>query len=83
MSDQLPSAVVGEQRPGGVLFTVEEAARRLRIGRTLAYRLMASGQLGSVKVGRLRRVPAECVAEYVASLRNDQVSRSADAGTAA
>jgi predicted DNA-binding transcriptional regulator AlpA len=32
----------GQER---VLLTVEEAARRLRIGRTTAYRLVAEGQL--------------------------------------
>ena len=55
--------------PTGELLTVEEAARRLRIGRSLLYRLIASGELESVKVGRLRRVPAECLPEYVAALR--------------
>jgi excisionase family DNA binding protein len=40
-----------------VLLTVEEAARRLRIGRTTCFRLLA-GELESVTVGRLRRVPA-------------------------
>ena len=53
----------------GLLLTVEEAAKRLRLGRTLVYRLISSGQLESVKVGRLRRVPAECLPEYVAALR--------------
>ena len=52
-----------------VLLTVEEAARRLQLGRTLVYRLISSGELESVTVGRLRRVPAECLAEYVATLR--------------
>jgi excisionase family DNA binding protein len=55
--------------PDGLLLTVEEAARRLRIGRTLVYRLIESGKLESVTVGRLRRVPAECLIEYVAALR--------------
>jgi excisionase family DNA binding protein len=52
-----------------VLLTVEEAARRLRIGRTLCYRLIGSGELESVPVGRLRRVPADAVNDYVARLR--------------
>ncbi|MCZ4123902.1 excisionase family DNA-binding protein [Streptomyces sp. H39-S7] len=55
--------------PTLVLLTVEEAARRLRIGRTLCYRLIRNGELESVPVGRLRRVPAEAVPEYVARLR--------------
>lgn len=59
----------GDSQPDGVLLTVEEAAERLRLGRTLVYRLISSGELESVKVGRLRRVPAECLPEYVATLR--------------
>ncbi|MFF3618200.1 excisionase family DNA-binding protein [Streptomyces sp. NPDC002467] len=55
--------------PTVVLLTVEEAARRLRIGRTLCFRLIGTGELESVPVGRLRRVPAAAVHEYVARLR--------------
>ncbi|MEU5213285.1 helix-turn-helix domain-containing protein [Streptomyces sp. NPDC020742] len=51
-----------------VLLTVEEAARRLRIGRTTCYGLIRSGELESVPVGRLRRVPAA----YVTRLRTAQ-----------
>ncbi|SCK12608.1 DNA binding domain-containing protein, excisionase family [Streptomyces sp. WMMB 322] len=54
-----------------VLLTVEEAARRLGIGRTVCYRLISSGELESVTLGRLRKVPAEAVPEYVARLRNN------------
>lgn len=52
-----------------VLLTVEEAAERLRIGRTTMYALVSAGVVESVKVGRLRRVPVECVDAYVTVLR--------------
>ncbi|MFE7170061.1 excisionase family DNA-binding protein [Streptomyces sp. NPDC057616] len=52
------------------LLTVEEAARRLRIGRTTCFRLVRAGEIESVTVGRLRRVPADAVPAYVAKLRN-------------
>jgi excisionase family DNA binding protein len=52
-----------------ILLTVEEAAERLRIGRTSMYRLVATGAVETVTVGRLRRVPIECLSEYVARLR--------------
>ncbi|MEV5295099.1 excisionase family DNA-binding protein [Streptomyces sp. NPDC053741] len=55
--------------PTLVLLKVEEAARRLQIGRTLCYRLISSGELESVPVGRLRRVPADAVTEFAAQLR--------------
>ncbi|MGW8725788.1 excisionase family DNA-binding protein [Streptomyces sp. NPDC055808] len=55
--------------PTLVLLTVKEAARRLRIGRTYCYQLIRSGQLETVSLGRLRRVPAAAVPEFVARLR--------------
>jgi excisionase family DNA binding protein len=64
-----PNTTSGDDQLDGLLLTVEEAAKRLRLSRTLVYRLISSGQLESVKVGRLRRVPAECLPEYVAALR--------------
>ncbi len=70
-------------QPDGLLLTVEEAARRLRLGRTLVYRLISSGELESVKVGRLRRVPAECLPEYVATLRRTRGSEAANGTSAA
>lgn len=54
---------------GPLLLTVEEAARLLGIGRTTAFALVKSGELESVPLGRLRRVPAECVTEYINRLR--------------
>jgi excisionase family DNA binding protein len=54
---------------GPLLLTVEEAARLLGIGRTTAYALVKSGELESIPLGRLRRIPAECVTEYISRLR--------------
>jgi excisionase family DNA binding protein len=48
-----------------LLLTVEEAADRLHIGRTLMYSLVSSGAVKSVTIGRLRRVPAECLEQYI------------------
>ncbi|RFU87329.1 helix-turn-helix domain-containing protein [Streptomyces triticagri] len=55
--------------PTLILLTVEEAARRLGIGRTTCFRLVSTGELESVTVGRLRRVPADALSTYVATLR--------------
>ncbi|MCX4778681.1 excisionase family DNA-binding protein [Streptomyces sp. NBC_01264] len=55
--------------PTLVLLRVEEAARRLSIGRTTCFHLISSGQLESVPIGRLRRVPAEAVNDFLARLR--------------
>lgn len=58
-----------------LLLRIEEAAKRLGIGRTKMYSLVMSGEIESVPVGRLRRIPAECLQEYVQRLR-DQAHRS-------
>lgn len=59
-----------EPDPSLALLTVEEAARRLRIGRTTCFRLVLSGEIESVTVGRLRRVPVDAVLAYVSKLRH-------------
>jgi excisionase family DNA binding protein len=53
-----------------VLLTVEEAAQRLSIGRTTMYSLVSAGAIESVTIGRLRRVPSECLDNFVAALRS-------------
>ncbi|MFD8704354.1 helix-turn-helix domain-containing protein [Kitasatospora sp. NPDC053057] len=49
-----------------VALTVEEAARRLGIGRTKMYEFVVSGEIPSVKIGSLRRIPAEAVGAFLA-----------------
>lgn len=53
-----------------LLLTVEEAADRLGIGRSLMYELIGCGQVASIRVGRLRRVPQEALTEYVRAMRD-------------
>lgn len=57
-----------------VLLTAEEAAERLAVGRTAVYALLKSGQLESVRIGRLRRIPAEAVENYVQRLIANQTT---------
>ena len=54
--------------PSALLVTVEEAARRLGIGRSLAYELMGSGELPSVRIGRCRRISVEALSRFVDSI---------------
>jgi excisionase family DNA binding protein len=51
-----------------VVLTIEEAAGRLGIGRTTMYALVMAGEVRSVTIGRLRRVPVQCLDEYIAAL---------------
>ncbi len=56
------TTINGEPR---LLLTIEEGADRLGIGRSLMYQLVLSGAVESVKLGRLRRIPEECLREHV------------------
>ena len=49
-------------------FTVEQVADMLHIGRDKVYYLLRTGQLRSIKIGKSRRITAEHLAEFVASL---------------
>ncbi|MEV0695011.1 helix-turn-helix domain-containing protein [Streptomyces sp. NPDC050388] len=62
--------LVAQRRPAAgdatlVALTVEEAARRLGIGRTKLYEYVSTGEIASVKIGSLRRIPAEAVNDFL------------------
>lgn len=44
-----------------VLLTAEEVADSLSIGRCKVYDLIRTGELQSIKIGRLRRIPVDSV----------------------
>jgi excisionase family DNA binding protein len=48
-----------------LLLTIPEAARMLAIGRTLAYELIAAGELEVVHINRAARVPLDAVHAFV------------------
>ena len=60
-----------------LVLTVEEAADRLGVGRTVMYALVSSGAVESVRIGRPRRVPADGkpLAHVVASIHSDVATR--------
>lgn len=53
------------------LFTVDEAAARLRVSRWTVYNLIRSNQLRTVKIGRRRLVPPAALGECVDQLGKD------------
>lgn len=55
----------GQDGGARLLLTVAEAAYRLGIGRSLLYELLADGEVESIHVGRLRRIPAEALAAFI------------------
>jgi len=53
--------------PARLLLTAEEAAQLLHIGRSKVYDLIRNGDLRSIKIGRLRRVPLDAVHDFATS----------------
>src|SRR5450830_767141 len=58
------------ERDERLLLSVVEAAHRLGVGRTLMYELLGSGQIESMHVGRLHKVPAEALEAFVERQRH-------------
>jgi len=60
-SDQLHFSVTapdyGEETNPALLLTVKEAAKLMRIGRDMAYALVAEGRIPSIRLGRHIRIP--------------------------
>ncbi len=69
-TDTMPVPELDE--PSQTLLTVEDAARRLSVGRTTMYALLKDGQINSVRIGRLRRIPAEALTAYTTRLIAEQ-----------
>lgn len=69
------AATAAQRAPDGppALLSIAETARRLAIGRSALYGLIAAGDLRTIKVGRRRLVPADALAEFVQA-RNEAVS---------
>jgi excisionase family DNA binding protein len=57
-----------------LLFTVEQCAEALGIGRTKAYELVLKGEISSVKVGRRRLVPRWALEKFIRKLEGLDVS---------
>ena len=49
-------------------FTVEQVAEMLNVGRDKVYSLLRTGQLRSIKIGKLRRITEQHLAEFITSL---------------
>ena len=60
-----------------LVLTVEAAADRLGVGRTLMYALVKSGAVESVTIGRLRRIPADALPAFLDRLRGITADRPA------
>jgi excisionase family DNA binding protein len=50
-----------------LLYTIDEAAEAMGISRSLMYDLVLTGQVASLKIGRVRRIPVVALESFVKS----------------
>ncbi|TDC54836.1 DNA-binding protein [Actinomadura sp. KC345] len=62
-------------------YTVEQVADILNIGRDKVYFLIRTGQLRSIKIGKLRRITDRHLAEFVTSLEENATKNQGRLGT--
>jgi excisionase family DNA binding protein len=55
-------------------YSVEEAAAQLGIGRTFMFQLIATGEIESFKIGKLRKISHDALIGYVNRLRAEQAA---------
>ena len=63
-----------------LLYSVEEAARLLGIGRTFMFQLVATSEVGSLKIGKRRKIPRRALDDYIARLIAEQDPPQARSG---
>ena len=61
----------GTMPEGRILYRPAEAAETLGLSRTRLYQLLAAGEIGSVKIGTSRRIPAAELAAFVDRKRDE------------
>ena len=66
---------------GRILYRPAEAAATLGLSRTRLYQLLAAGEIGSVKIGTSRRIPAAELAAFVDRKREEPVSMESPQAT--
>jgi excisionase family DNA binding protein len=64
----LTTGATGQPR----LLRVEEAAQLLGIGRSLAYDLIRTGRLRSIKIGSRRLIPLAAIDEAISALLEEE-----------
>lgn len=58
-------------------YTVEQVAHMLHVGRDKIYYLLRTNQLQSIKIGKLRRITDQQIAEFITSVK---VARGPEGG---
>jgi excisionase family DNA binding protein len=80
--DRADGHAVKPQPTRRLLYSVEEAANLLGIGRTFMFQLVATREIDSFKVGKHRKIPVGSLDMYIERLREEQAdaARGAPSG---
>ncbi|WP_433326546.1 helix-turn-helix domain-containing protein [Spirillospora sp. CA-294931] len=70
--DATPETTSGDKEVSVQAYTVEQVAEILQIGRDKVYGLIRTGRLHSIKIGKLRRITDQHLADFVASLETEK-----------
>lgn len=67
MTASNPTQATNNSVVSTAFLTVEQVAKRLYVGRSTAYNMVNSGEIQSVHFGRLIRVPANALEQYISN----------------
>jgi excisionase family DNA binding protein len=62
-----PTQATNNPAASTTFLTVEQVAKRLYVGRSTAYNMVNSGEIPCVRFGRLIRVPASALDQYLSN----------------
>jgi len=63
-----------------LVYSVEEAADLLGIGRTFMFQLVATSEIDSFKIGNRRKIPRDAIDGYINRLRAEQAAAGGPRG---
>ena len=72
LSTTLRDASKGDQAGEDLVYSLDEAAKLLRIGRTSLYELLAAEELKSIKIGSRRLIARGDIEAFVESRRSER-----------
>ena len=65
-----PRRLLSDEAPPPISYPIEAAMRRLAIGRTKLYELIASGELDTYTIGKRRYVSRSAIERFIARLED-------------
>ncbi len=66
----------------GDILSTEDVRKILRIGANRAYELLKTGEIKNFKIGSVRRIPKQCLLEYIErSIHKSEKGDADDSGT--